>query len=425
MPHVVIVGAGFGGLTVARRLAGKPVHVTLIDRSNHHLFQPLLYQVATAGLSPANIAVPVRSIVRKARNIEVLMGEVQGVNVAKKEVELQDRVIPYDTLVLATGARHSYFGKDEWSEVAPGLKSLPDATLIRSSILNAFEKAEMEGDPVRRQAQLTFAIVGGGPTGVELAGSIAELAHKALARDFRHIDPDQARIFLLEAGPRLLAAFDPKLSEGAARKLAKLGVEVRCGQRVEKIDETGLEVGGQRIDAATVLWAAGVQASPAGKWLDVPTDRAGRVLVEKDLRVQGHPEIFVIGDTASVMGEGGKPLPGVAPVALQQGRFVAEMILRSYRGDKRASEFNYFDKGNLATVGRSYAVAEIGKLKLKGRLAWFAWLFVHIYYLVGFRTRILALMEWGWAYLTFQRGARLITQVKNSPNAERQILRSG
>jgi NADH dehydrogenase len=435
MPHVVIIGAGFGGLTAARRLAGQAVHVTLIDRSNHHLFQPLLYQVATAGLSPANIAVPIRSIVRHARNIEVLMEEVVGIDVAARQVLVgrasepaapTPQVVPYDLLIVATGARHSYFGKDEWAKFAPGLKSLRDATLIRQRILYSFERAEKQTDPVQRQAELTFAIVGGGPTGVELAGSIAELAHKALERDFRHIDPDQTRIVLLEAGERVLAGFDPSLSAGAARKLAELGVEVRCGSRVQAIDENGLEVsqpagagvampsqvGGERIPAKTVLWAAGVQASAAGKWLGCTLDRAGRATVEPDLSVPGHPEIFVIGDTALVMGKEGKPLPGVAPVAMQQGLYVADKILRKIRGRpdrENQKAFRYLDKGNLATVGRFYAVAEVGRWKLRGAIAWVAWIFVHIYYLIGFRARVMALLEWAWAYLTFQRGARLIT----------------
>lgn len=414
-PRVVIVGGGFGGLDAARTLRRAPVQVTIIDRNNHHLFQPLLYQVATAGLSPADIAAPIRNILRYQRNAEVLMAEVTGIDTQQRCVRTHDLSVPYDYLILATGARDSYFGHNDWQPYAPSLKSLTDATAIRRKILLAFEAAEMETDPDLRRVLLTFVLVGGGPTGVEMAGAIAELAHKALAADFRRIDPRAARILLLEAGPRILPTFDPKLSQAAQRALERLGVEVRTGAHVDAIDEEGVQVGEERIASRVVIWAAGVAASPAGNWLGAEQDKAGRVIVNSDLSVPGHPDIFIIGDTARVDGQ---PLPGVAPVAMQEGRYAANLILRRIRGQEPPPPFHYHDKGNLATVGRSFAVLESGRVKLSGFVAWVLWLCIHIFYLIGFRNRILVLIEWAWAYVTFQRGARLITTENTTETAE-------
>jgi NADH dehydrogenase len=414
-PPVVIVGAGFGGLQAARALRGAPVRLTVIDRRNHHLFQPLLYQVATADLSPADISAPIRSVLRRQQRTEVLLAAVTGVDVAGRRVLLGNRSVAYEYLVLATGAQHSYFGHDAWERFAPGLKTLTDATAIRRQILLAFEEAEAEADPATQQALLTFVIVGGGPTGVELAGAIAGLAHKSLVRDFRHIHPDTARVLLVEAAPRLLTAFPETLARNAQQALERMGVEVRTHTLVEQVDAEGVVATGKRIPARTVIWAAGVQASPAGTWLGTQVDRAGRVIVERDLTVSGHPEIFVIGDTASLT-EHGKPLPGVAPVAMQEGRFVARVIRRRVAGDKESIPFHYRDKGNLATVGRSFAITDLGPLKLSGFIAWVAWLLVHISYLIGFRNRLLVMMEWAWAYLTSQRGARLITEACTEPS---------
>lgn len=413
IPHVVIIGGGFGGLKAARELRNAPVRVTLIDRSNHHLFQPLLYQVATAGLNPADIAVPIRAVLKKNKNTEVILGSVTGIDVKKKAVMLEDRSIIYDFLVIATGARHSYFGKEQWSHCAPGLKSISDATEIRRRILLAFEKAEIEYDEEKRQAYLNFAIVGGGPTGVELAGSLSELAHAALAADFRHINPKSARIVLVEASPRILSSFPEALSLKAERSLTRLGVEVRTGARVEDITEEGVTIQGRLFPARTVIWAAGVQASSAGRWLEAPTDRAGRVQVNKDLTVPGHPEVFVIGDTAATVDDEGKPVPGVAPAALQQGRHAARVIKAKLSGKSEIPTFHYKDKGNLATIGRSAAVADLHWMWLSGFPAWLAWLLVHIVYLVGFRNRLLVLIQWAWSYLTFKRGARLIVDTRD------------
>ncbi len=407
-PRVVIVGAGFGGLRVARALRKAPVQVTVIDRQNHHLFQPLLYQVATADLSPADISSPIRSILRNQANAEVLLAEVTGIDVERRRVLMGDRSVPYDYLVLATGAWHSYFGHDAWAPFAPGLKSITDATRIRRQVLLAFEAAEMETDSAKRQALLTFVIVGGGPTGVELAGAIAGLAHKSIVRDFRHISPASARIILVEAEPRLLGAFPASLAEKAKQKLQRLGVEVRTGVAVKDVDAEGVLIGDERVPAKTVIWAAGVKASPAGVWLGVETDRAGRVIVEPDLTVPGHPEIFVIGDTARLTVDG-KTLPGVAPVAMQEGHYVAQVIRNRLAGQINQKPFRYRDKGNLATVGRSFAIADLRKVKLAGFIAWVAWLVVHIFYLIGFRNRLLVMIQWAWSYITYQRGARLIT----------------
>lgn len=411
LPSIVIVGAGFGGLKAAKALGRAHARVTVIDRSNHHTFQPLLYQVATAGLSPADIAQPIRSILRSQENTEVIMDEVTGIDTQRKRVLLGDgKAVPYDYLIIATGARHSYFGKDDWEKNAPGLKSIDDATEIRKRILLAFEAAEIETDPELRKAWLNFVIVGAGPTGCELAGSIAELANVGLTRDFRHIRSSDARVFLIEAGPRILASFPESLSKSAHKALEKLGVEVHVNERVEQVDDQGVTFVGKRLPSKTVIWAAGVRASSAAQWLGAEADRAGRVKVKPNLTVEGHPEIFVIGDTAAAVDSKGRPLPGVAPVAMQQGRYVASVIKRRLNGAKEDRVFRYIDKGNLATIGRAYAIADIHNFKLKGFVAWMTWLFVHIFYLIGFRNKIIVLIQWIWAYLTFQRGARLITK---------------
>lgn len=407
--HVVIVGAGFGGLRAAHGMKDAPVNITFIDKSNHHLFQPLLYQVATAGLSPAQVAVPVRHILREQKNADVLMAEVTGIDKEKKCVLMGGRSLSYDVLILATGARHSYFGHDEWEKFAPGLKSVEDAIAIRRKILLAFEQAENERSPEKRKALLAFVLVGAGPTGVEMAGAIAELAHRALVSDFRHIDPKSARILLIEATDKILGAFPPVLSQKAQQALEKLGVEILLNTKVESIDNDGVVANGQRIFSRTIIWTAGVAASPAGKWLGVETDRAGRVEVQPDLTVPGHPEIFVLGDAAHVAGDDGKPLPGIAPVAMQEGDYVAGVIRARASGRIHTKPFHYFDKGSLATVGRSFAIAKLGKLELSGFIAWLAWLLVHIFYLIGFRNRLMVMIDWAWSYLTFQRGARLIT----------------
>ena len=409
-PRVVIVGAGFGGLSAAKALAGSPFEVVLIDRQNYHLFQPLLYQVATAGLSPADIAAPIRAIFAGQKNTTVLLGSVQEVCPARREVIAGDRRIPYDYLVIATGAQHTYFGHEEWASFAPGLKTVDDATRLRAKILLAFERAESEQDELKRRRWLNFVVIGGGPTGVELAGAIAELAKRALAKDFRTIDPRCARIVLVEAGPRILPTFDASLSLEAQKGLERLGAEIRLGQPVTQCDSGGVQIGQEFIPAATVIWAAGVKASPAGDWLGVPTDRAGRVVVGPDFSVPGYPEVFVIGDTASAMDLNGKLLPGVAPVAKQQGQHVAGLLLARLRG---ASEprFRYRDFGSLATIGRKLAVAEIGGVRLSGFAAWLLWSVAHVYFLIGFRNRTVVALTWLWSYLTFERGTRLITGI--------------
>jgi NADH:ubiquinone reductase (H+-translocating) len=412
-PRVVIIGAGFGGLSAAKGLDGAPYDVTLVDRHNYHLFQPLLYQVATAGLSPAEIASPIRSILRDIRNVSVVLARVDGVDLQTREVLAEDRRIPFDLLILATGAQHAYFGHDEWARYAPGLKTIDDATDLRRRILLAFEKAEEESDPAERRALLNFVIVGGGPTGVEMAGAIAELAKRALALDFRSIDPREARIILIEAAARLLTPFDPRLSEAAKHALEQLGVEVRLGAAVTDCDAGGVTLDGERIAARTLIWAAGVMASPAGQWLGAQTDRAGRVLVAPDLSVPGRSDIFVIGDAAFAIGADGKPLAGVAPVAKQQGQYVARLLSARAAG-KTLPPFRYRDYGALATIGRSRAVAEIGGFKLKGLIAWLLWSCAHIFYLIGFRNRLVVAMSWVWSYVTFQRGARLITGLSGS-----------
>jgi len=408
LPHIVIIGAGFGGLTAARALKRAPVRVTLIDRTNHHLFQPLLYQVAMAGLSPADIAAPIRSILRKQKNAMVLLAEAIGVDFEKRVVNLRDGNVSYDYLILATGGRTSYFGHDEWEKFAPGLKDLDDAVEIRRRVLLAFEAAEKEADPQRRRELLTFVVVGGGPTGVELAGAIAELARFVLARDFRTINPREAVILLLEGGPRILEGFTPDLSESAMRQLAELGVNVRLNAKVTNIDECGAYLGDELIKSATVLWGAGVRATTFTQNLGAPLDRGGRILVEPDLTVPGHTEVFAIGDMVTFMHQGGKPLPGVSPVAIQMGEHTAKNIRRALEG-KPYEKFHYFDKGSMATIGRSAAIAQIGKLHLSGLMAWLAWLLVHIFFLIGFRNRIAVIFNWAWSYFTYERGARLIT----------------
>ena len=407
--HVVIIGAGFGGLNAAKKLKHAPVQVTVIDRYNHHLFQPLLYQVATAGLSPGEIAHPIRSVLSKQANAQVLMGDVIGVDLDARFVELADRSIPFDYLIVATGAAYNYFGHEEWKARAPSLKTIEDATSIRKKILLAFEKAEILDNEQLRNRYLTFIVVGGGPTGVETAGSIAELAHRALARDFRHINPQAARILLVEAGPRILAPFREDLSDKARRELERLGVEVRTGTMVEEVTGTGVVANGQHIDAETIVWAAGVRASPAAQWLGAESDRAGRVIVEPDLSLPDHSWCFVIGDTAHALDDNGRPLPGLAPVAIQQGKYVADLIRNRVEGKSSHEPFRYLDKGNLATVGRAFAVAEFKGWGLSGFLAWFTWIWVHIFYLIDFQNRVLVLIQWFWGYISYHRGARIIS----------------
>jgi NADH dehydrogenase len=409
LPRVVIVGGGFGGLRAARALRNAPVQLTVIDRNNHHLFQPLLYQVATAVLSPADICAPIRGVLSKQKNAEVVLAEVTGVDTQAQRVLLDDQSsIPYDYLILATGARDSYFGHNEWAQFAPGLKSIVQATTIRREILLAFEKAEREEDPQERQALLTFVLVGAGPTGVEMAGAIGGLAHKTLISDFRHINPKEARIVLIEALPRILAPFDERLAAKAHQALNRLGVEIKTRSPVEAIDSEGVIVAGERIAAKTVIWTAGVAASAAGQWLGAETDRAGRVKVGSDTSVPGHPNIFVIGDTASFTHDG-KPLPGVAPVAMQQGIYVASVIADRAAGKPHQQAFRYVDKGNMAAVGRFYGIVSVGNFRTAGLVGWFLWLFLHLMFLIGFRNRLVVAFQWIVYFTTFRRGARLIT----------------
>ena len=407
IPHVVVVGGGFAGLWATRALSRAPVRITLLDRGNHHLFQPLLYQVATAGLSAPNIAAPLRQILRRQKNVTVLLGEVAGIAPGDKRVTLADgRSLDFDHLLLASGATHAYFGHDDWASHAPGLKTLDDGLGIRRRILTAFERAEAEDDPARRDAWLTFAIVGGGPTGVELAGTLAEIARHTLRGEFRRVDPRKARVLLLEAGSRVLSSFPESLSEKARAQLQRLGVEVRTGVPVAAIDDDGVQLGDVRIDAKTVLWAAGVAASPLARDLGAPLDRAGRVQVESDLSVPGHPSIFVAGDLASIQCDG-KPVPGVAPAAKQMGRHVASAILARLRGAS-PRPFRYRDFGNLATIGRMAAVVDLHGLKFSGLLAWWFWLAAHVFFLIGFRNRLVVLIDWAQAYWSYQRSARII-----------------
>ncbi len=408
IPHVVIAGAGFGGLNAALSLSNANCRVTVIDKNNHHVFQPLLYQVATAGLSPGEIAAPIRHILRNRKNIEVLMAEITGVDTSKTCIVLSDKQeIFYDYLVIATGARHSYFGHEEWERYAPGLKSIADATSIRRNILRAYEQAELDTDT---PGPVTITIVGGGPTGVEMAGSIAELAKKGMSREFQRVRPEETRVILIEAGASILTAFPPKLRNAALRELNHLGVEVRLNTKVESVTQDGVMVDGVLLKANSVIWAAGVKASPAGNWLGVTTDHAGRVEVNSYLQLKDHPEIYILGDTALAFDTQGEALPGVAPVAMQQGRYVGKRIAARISGNDPQKPFHYMDKGILATIGRAYAVAKIGKLRLSGPFAWLIWVFVHIMYLVGFRNRVLVLTEWAWAYATYQRGVRLIVE---------------
>jgi NADH dehydrogenase len=414
-PHIVIVGAGFGGLSAAHGLAEAEADVTVIDRRNYHLFQPLLYQVATAGLSPAQIASPIRAILRRARNERVILGRVNGVDKQRRVVRVDEREIPYDYLVIATGARHFYFGHDDWERVAPSLKKIDDATFIRRRILTAFELAEQAADAETRQRYLTFVVIGAGPTGVEMAGAIAELAHVALRHDFRTINPRDARVVLVEAGPRVLPAFPEALSQAALRSLERLHVEVQLGRAVSRCDEQGVVIGDQRLEAGTLIWAAGVMASSAARWLGVEPDRVGRVRVAPDLSLPDHPEIFVIGDTACVMDSKGQPLPGLAPVAKQQGVYVARLLRAKLAAAAPPSAFRYREYGTLATIGRRAAVADFGWIRLHGTLAWLLWGLVHISFLIGFRNRLIVMLDWLWSYFTFQSGARLITGTEPPP----------
>ncbi|SFP53962.1 NADH dehydrogenase [Mesorhizobium sp. NFR06] len=409
--NVVVVGAGFGGLELTRALAGAPVRITMIDKRNHHLFQPLLYQVATTSLATSEVAWPIRHLLRRRKDVTTLLGNVTGVDRAGRRVLLEDgSSIRYDTLVLATGARHAYFGHDEWEPYAPGLKTLEDATTIRRRILLAFEQAEREPDPARWQALLTLVIVGGGPTGVELAGTIVELAHDTLRGEFRNIDTRQARVVLIEAGDRILANFAPRLSDYARKALERLGVTVELGRPVTQLDADGVVFGDQQLPARTIIWAAGVAASPAAEWLGAPADRAGRVLVEPDLTVPGSPDIFVIGDTAHLLRPDGKPVPGVAPAAKQEGKHVATTIKARLAGDTASRPFRYRHDGDLATIGKRAAAIDFGWIKLTGWLAWWLWGIAHIYFLIDFRNRLAVSLSWLWIYFTGQRSARLITQ---------------
>ncbi|HME86560.1 MAG TPA: NAD(P)/FAD-dependent oxidoreductase [Roseiarcus sp.] len=409
--HVVVVGAGFGGLETVHRLAGAPVRITLVDRRNHHLFQPLLYQVATASLAPSEIAWPIRHLLRKRREVTTVLAAVEAVDKAARLIRLDDgSTLAYDALVLATGARHAYFGHDDWEPSARGLKTLEDATTIRGRILIAFERAEQEPDETKRAALMTFVIVGAGPTGVELAGTIAELARATLPADFRKIDTRKARIVLVEAGPRVLAGFAEDLSTYAQRSLERLGVEVALDQPVTECTAEGVVFGGKTLAAATVVWAAGVQASPAAQWVDAPADRAGRLKVEPDLTVPGHPEIFAIGDSAIVAGPDGRPVPGIAPAAKQEGAYVARVIRARLGGQPAPPPFRYQHAGDLATIGKRRAVIDFGWIKLRGAIAWWLWGFAHIYFLIGVRNRLSVALNWVWIYARDQRSARLITQ---------------
>lgn len=412
IPHVVIVGGGFGGLSAAKALAsGNKVKVTLIDKRNYHLFQPLLYQVAMAGLSPAEIAYPLRGLLARHECVEVLLGEVKEINKTEKWIQTETNKVSYDFLILACGSTYTYFGAPEWEKFAPGLKTIPQATEIRRRVFLAFEKAERESDPLIQQTYMTFVIVGGGPTGVELAGSLGEITRYSIMRDFDHIDPYKTKIILIEAGPTILSTMTPELQRESIKQLEELGVEVRVNAKVSEINEQGIMAGGIFISSGTVLWAAGVAASPLNKTLGAELDRQGRVVVNRDLSIPGFPDVFVIGDQAHYeWGEEKKPLPGLAPVAMQQGRFISRLIKAKISGSTTPPVFKYVDKGQMATVGRSRAVAMYKGLEFSGFTAWMAWLLVHIYYLIGFKNRIFVLFQWAWTYLTFRRGARLIIE---------------
>ncbi|HKR90506.1 MAG TPA: NAD(P)/FAD-dependent oxidoreductase [Phenylobacterium sp.] len=408
--RVVILGGGFAGLEAAKALAAAPVEVTLIDRQNHHLFQPLLYQVATAALAPADVAWPIRGVLSDQRNARVLMAEAGGIDLAARRVRTTAGEFAYDFLVVATGATHAYFGHDDWAAFAPGLKRIEDATAIRRRILMAFERAELEDEAAARQALTTFVVVGGGPTGVEMAGAIADIARHALPPDFRRVDPAAARVLLIEAGPRILPAFPEALSAYAQRALTRMGVEVRTGTAVTGVDAAGVLLGGERVAAGAVVWAAGVQASPAGSWLGAAHDRAGRVEVGPDLTVPGHPEVFVVGDTAAAKTEAGRPIPGLAPAAKQMGRFAGETIAARVGGRSAPVRFRYRHQGDLATIGRKAAIVSFGRLTLTGFLGWAFWSVVHVYFLIGLRNRIAVALSWLWDYVTFGRKSRLITE---------------
>ena len=409
IPHVVIVGAGFGGLACAQALGGKPVKVTIVDRRNYHLFVPLLYQVATAALSPADIARPIRRILSRCKNVDVVLGTVAAVDTAARRVRLSNGTeLSYDKLVVATGSEYSYFGHPEWAEFAPGPRSLEDARRIRARLLTAFERAEASRDPVQQDALMTTVIVGGGPTGVEMAGSVAELAGHALARDFRTIDPRRAKIILIEAGPRILSAFPEKLSDYAKAALEKLGVTVILNEAVDSIDAKGVVVAGRRIDAGTVIWGAGIKASPAAGMLGVPLDRAGRVELNPDLSVKGMTDVYALGDMANTLDEKGTPLPALAQVAAQQGYYLGRALAKSFADGKPLPPFKFRNRGNTAIVGRNAAVFDFGWMQLKGRFAWLMWALIHVYLLVGFDNRLRVCLQWLWAYITYERGARLI-----------------
>ena len=417
LPHVVVLGGGFGGLWATRTLANAPVRISLVDRTNHHLFQPLLYQVATAGLSAPDIAAPLRHILHRQRNVTVLLGEACAIDLAARRVTLDHGSLDYDDLVVATGATHAYFGHDDWAAHAPGLKTLDDALAIRRRILTAFEAAEREDDPAARATWMNFVVIGGGPTGVELAGTLAEIARHTLPREFRRCDPRTAQIHLLEAEPRLLAAMPESLSESARRQLERLGVSVHTRQAVTAIDAQGVSLGATRIESRCVLWAAGVAASPLGRQLGVDLDRAGRVSVQPELSIAGYPEVFVVGDLARVVQANGKPVPGIAPAAKQMGAYVATVIHTRLR-NQPIKPFHYRDYGNLATIGRMAAVVDLGRLKFSGLIAWWFWLAAHIFFLIGFRNRIVVMLDWAWSYWSYQRNARIIVGRTESPDSE-------
>jgi NADH dehydrogenase len=420
----VVIGAGFAGINAAKALAKAPVNVTVVDRKNHHTFQPLLYQVALAVLSPAEIASPVRTVVRRAHNIEVLLGQVIGFDLEKHLVRIDALELSYDYLIVAAGATHAYFGHPEWEEFAPGLKTLEDALEIRRRVLLAFENAELEVIAGRACPPLTFVVIGAGPTGVELAGAISDIAGRYLQKEFRAIDPRQSKIILLEGGPRVLPAYPEDLSASAQRQLESMGVEVRTNAMVTNVQAGAVLVGKEKIPAEVILWGAGVSASPLGKMLGVPTDKAGRVIVQPDLSVPGHPEVFVAGDLASAQRKNGQPVPGVAPAAIQMGKFAARQIKRSLEGKPR-EHFEYWNKGLLATIGRSHAVADFGKMHISGYFAWLAWLFIHLLFLIGFRNRLFVMTEWAWAYFTYNHGARLITEKSEREPAETPKAKAG
>ncbi len=413
VPRVVIVGGGFGGLNAAEALAKLPVRITIVDRKNHHTFQPLLYQVATAGLSPAEIAAPIREILGHFRNVEVLLGEVIGVDVANRKLHFHGYDLRYDYLVVAAGSSHAYFGHDDWEPLAPGLKTLEDALEMRRRVLLAYELAEREALLTGTHMPLNFVVVGGGPTGVELAGTLGEISRRSLGNEYKHIDPSKTRILLVEAGPAVLASFPPDLQQSAVRQLHKLGVEVRLNSMVTDVRDGEIRMGNEIVPAAVILWAAGVSASPLGKMLGAPTDRAGRVLVNPDLSIPGHPEVFVVGDLASTTYHDGKPVPGLAPAAMQEGKWAGQQIKADIEGKPR-QPFHYLDKGTLATIGRAAAVADLpGNIHISGFFAWITWLFVHIFFLIGFRNRLAVMFDWAWSYFTYTRSARLITGESN------------